>query len=127
MPRALRGRFEPSDHFVLGHLSTLGLLSALGSPHTAKRFIGLAIGGKIAAHALLWASVVSKLPSFLFKDDVCNVLKGGVKERQLVNEVLGSLAKFALNLGREDATPIQRCFHRQRPSRTHLGYQIHQT
>src|SRR6516165_2812342 len=96
MPRALRGRFEPSDHFVLGHLSTLGLLSALGSPHTAKRFIGLAIGGKIAAHALLWASVVSKLPSFLFKDDVCNVLKGGVKERQLVNKMLGSLVTESL-------------------------------
>src|SRR6516164_274638 len=43
MPRALRGRFEPVDHFVLGHLSILGPLSALGSPHAAKRFIGLAI------------------------------------------------------------------------------------
>src|SRR5262249_47597207 len=43
MPRALRGRFEPLDHFVLGHLSILGPLSALGSPHAAKRFIGLAI------------------------------------------------------------------------------------
>src|SRR5262249_25538343 len=43
MPRALRGRFEPLDHFVLGHLSILGPPSALGSPHAAKRFIGLAI------------------------------------------------------------------------------------
>jgi hypothetical protein len=43
MPRALRGRFEPLDHFVLDHLSILGPLSALGSPHAAKRFIGLAI------------------------------------------------------------------------------------
>src|SRR5260370_40965930 len=41
MPRALRGRFEPLDHFVLGHhLSVLGPLSARGSPHAAKRFIG---------------------------------------------------------------------------------------
>src|SRR5262249_38689162 len=43
MPRALRGRFEPLDHFVLSHLSTSGLSLPLGSPHTAKRFIGLAI------------------------------------------------------------------------------------
>src|ERR1700745_602951 len=43
MPRPLRGRFEPVDHFVLGHLSILGPLPALGSPHAAKRFIGLAI------------------------------------------------------------------------------------
>src|SRR5438132_11463564 len=43
MPRALRGRFEALDHFVLGHLSILGPLSTLGSPHAAKRFIGLAI------------------------------------------------------------------------------------
>src|ERR1700746_1251620 len=43
MPRSLRGRFEPLDHFVLGHLSILGPLSTLGSPHAAKRFIGLAI------------------------------------------------------------------------------------
>src|SRR5262249_47266264 len=43
MPRALRGRFEIVDHFVLGHLSILGPLPALGSPHAAKRFIGLAI------------------------------------------------------------------------------------
>src|SRR6266540_4608036 len=43
MPRALRGRVEPLDHFVLGHLSILGRLSALGSPHAAKRFIGFAI------------------------------------------------------------------------------------
>src|SRR5262249_28680280 len=50
MPRALRGRFEPLDHFVLGHLSILGPLSALGSPHAAKRFIGLA--ARIAAHSL---------------------------------------------------------------------------
>src|SRR5262245_63390630 len=43
MPRALRGRIEPPDHFVLGHVSILGPLSALGSPHAARRFIGLAI------------------------------------------------------------------------------------
>src|SRR6516162_9348146 len=42
MPRAVRGRFEPLDHFVLGHVSILGF-SALGSPHTVKRFIDLAI------------------------------------------------------------------------------------
>ena len=40
--------------------------------------------------------MVSNLPSFLFKDDVCNVLKGGVKERQLVNEMLGSLVTESL-------------------------------
>src|SRR6516164_6586934 len=53
MPRAHWGRFEPLDHFVLGHLSILAPLSALGSPHAVKRFIGLvlALGGKIAAHA----------------------------------------------------------------------------
>ena len=38
MARAVRGRFEPSDHFVLGHLSTLELLSALGSPVAGTRF-----------------------------------------------------------------------------------------
>src|SRR5262249_14499673 len=38
MARALRGRFEPSDHFVLGHPSTLELLSALGSPVERTRF-----------------------------------------------------------------------------------------
>src|SRR6516225_2031432 len=39
MPRAHRCLFEPPKHFVLGHVSILGLLSALGSPHTVKRFI----------------------------------------------------------------------------------------
>src|SRR5215471_4448968 len=50
MPRALWGRFEALDHFVLGHLAILGPLSALGSPHAAKRFIGLvsALGARIA-------------------------------------------------------------------------------
>src|SRR5262249_7092632 len=43
MPRAIRGRFKPLDHFVLGHLSILAPLSALGSPHAAKRFIGVTI------------------------------------------------------------------------------------
>src|SRR5262249_40351497 len=38
MARALRGRFEPSDHFVLGHPSTLELLSALRSPVGGSRF-----------------------------------------------------------------------------------------
>src|SRR5262249_54898864 len=38
MARALRGRFEPSDHFVLGHPSTLELLSALRSPVARTRF-----------------------------------------------------------------------------------------
>src|SRR6516165_12546894 len=52
MPRALRGRFEPLDHFVLGHLSILGPLSPLGSPHAAKRFIGLAIGVRTRSRAL---------------------------------------------------------------------------
>src|SRR2546422_11397316 len=50
MPRALRGRFEPLDHFVLGHLSILGPLFALGSPHAAKRFIGLAIVVRRTSH-----------------------------------------------------------------------------
>src|SRR5262249_24909511 len=43
MPRAIRGRFKPLDHFVLGHLSILAPLTALGSPHAAKRFIGVTI------------------------------------------------------------------------------------
>jgi hypothetical protein len=49
------------------------------------------------------------LSAFL-SEDIGSVLKGGVKvcQRQLVNEVLVSLvAEFALNLGREAATPIQ--------------------
>src|SRR5438270_857074 len=41
MPRALRGRFEPPEHFVLGHLCDPLAFSARGSPLTAKRFIGL--------------------------------------------------------------------------------------
>src|SRR5215831_9079668 len=54
MPRALRGRFEPLDHFVLSHLSTSGL-SLPWSPHAAKRFIGLAIvvRGKLTHHTSL--------------------------------------------------------------------------
>src|SRR6516165_8519408 len=51
MPRALRGRFEPRDHFVLGHLSILAPLSALGSPHAVKRFIELAIVVRTRSHA----------------------------------------------------------------------------
>jgi hypothetical protein len=37
------GRFEPPDHFVLGHLCDPWPFSARGSPQGAKRFIGLAI------------------------------------------------------------------------------------
>jgi hypothetical protein len=52
----------------------------------------------------------SRLSAFLF-EDIGSALKGGVKvcQRQLVNELLGSLVKeFALNLAREGATSIQR-------------------
>src|SRR5215467_6352264 len=52
MPRAHRGRFEPLDHFVLGHLAILEPVSALGSLHTAKRFIGLAIGVRTRSRSL---------------------------------------------------------------------------
>ena len=45
-------------------------------------------------------------------EDIGSALKGGVKicqRQQLVNEVLAPrVTKFALNLGREAATPIQR-------------------
>jgi len=34
MPR----RFEPLDHFVLGHLAILGPLPALGTLYVAKHF-----------------------------------------------------------------------------------------
>jgi hypothetical protein len=48
-------------------------------------------------------------------EDIGSALKGGVKicqRQQLVNEVLAlRVTKFALNLGREAATPIQRGFH----------------
>ena len=49
MPRAPRGRFEPLDHFVLGHLSMFGLFSAVAR----RRAHGLAIvvRWKIAVHA----------------------------------------------------------------------------
>jgi hypothetical protein len=49
----------------------------------------------------------------LFKD-IGSVLKGGVKvcQRQRVNELLGPLVmKFARDLSREAATPIQRGFN----------------
>src|SRR5262245_43539818 len=39
MPRAHWGRFEPPDHFVLGHLCDPLAFSARGSPQAAKRFI----------------------------------------------------------------------------------------
>jgi hypothetical protein len=48
-------------------------------------------------------------------EDSGSALKGGVKvgQRQLVNEVHGSLVtEFTFNLGREAATPVQRGFHR---------------
>ena len=43
MPRALRGRFEPVEHFVRGHLAILAPLPALGTLYAAKWFIDLAI------------------------------------------------------------------------------------
>jgi hypothetical protein len=54
MPRALRGRFEALDHFVLGHLYNPWASLALGSPQAAKRFIDLAIGvrGKVLGSVL---------------------------------------------------------------------------
>ena len=60
----------------------------------------------------LWC-VVTRLSSFL-SEDIGSTYKGGVKvcQRKLVNEVFGPLVtQFALNLAREDATPIQRGFH----------------
>ena len=51
-------------------------------------------------------------PAFL-SEDIGSLLKGGAKvcQQQLVNEVLAPLVtEFALNLGREGATPIQRAF-----------------
>jgi hypothetical protein len=57
--------------------------------------------------------MLSNLLSFLFKEPN-SVLKGGEQgcQRQLVNEVLGPLVtEFALNLGREGATPIQSDFN----------------
>src|SRR5260370_26681061 len=52
-------------------------------------------------------------PAFL-SEDIGSLLKGGAKvcQRQLVNEVLAPLVtEFALNLGREGATPLQRGFN----------------
>jgi hypothetical protein len=43
-------------------------------------------------------------------EDIGSALKGGVKvcQRNIVREVLGAhVTEFALNLAREDATPIQ--------------------
>src|SRR5262249_48839806 len=57
--------------------------------------------------------VVDRPSTFLFKDPG-SVLKGGVNvcQRQVVNEVLGSLiTEFVRNFGREDATPYQRSPH----------------
>jgi hypothetical protein len=50
-------------------------------------------------------------PSGFLSEDIGSALKGGAKvcQRQLVNEALGPLVtQFALNLAREDATPLQR-------------------
>jgi hypothetical protein len=50
----------------------------------------------------------------LLSEDIGSALKGGVKvcQRQLVNEALVSLVtEYALNLGREAATPIQGAFN----------------
>jgi|SRR6516225_5325567 len=53
MPRALRSRVEALDHFVLGHVfDPWASLSALGSPHTVKRFIDLAIVVRTRSRAL---------------------------------------------------------------------------
>jgi hypothetical protein len=52
--------------------------------------------------------------SAFLSEDIGSALKGGAKvcQRQLVSEVLGPLVtQFALNLAREDATPLQRGFH----------------
>src|SRR2546428_10692228 len=60
-------------------------------------------------HCGLWC-VVSTFPP----EDIGSALKGGVKvcQRNLVREVLRAHAtEFALNLAREDATPIKRAFH----------------
>jgi hypothetical protein len=53
-------------------------------------------------------------PSAFLSEDIGSLLKGGAKvcQRQLVNEVLGPpVTDFALNLGREAATPIQGAFN----------------
>src|SRR5215831_11377481 len=52
MPRALGGRFEPLDHFVLSHLCDPWASLALRSPHAANRFSGLAIGVRTRSCAL---------------------------------------------------------------------------
>jgi len=75
----------------------------------------------------LWC-VVTRLSSFL-SEDIGSALKGGAKvcQRQLVNEVLGPLVtQFALNLVREDATPVQRGFHGGLLE-SRLGRRTHQT
>src|SRR5215471_19268949 len=52
MPRALRGRFEPVDHFARGHLAILAPLPALGTLYAAKWFIDLAIVVRTRSRAL---------------------------------------------------------------------------
>jgi hypothetical protein len=62
-------------------------------------------------------------------EEIGSLLKGGAKvcQQKLVNEVLAPLVtEFALNLGREGATPIQRAFDGSlsigsRPSNAELG------
>jgi hypothetical protein len=77
---------------------------AWGQLEAAKaRLIGLAI-----------AEQTRKLTSGFTAIRQILVVNRGAKvcQRQLVNEVLGPLVtQFALNLAREDATPIQRGFH----------------
>jgi hypothetical protein len=53
--------------------------------------------------------VVNRLSPFL-SEDIGSALKGGVKvcQRNLVNEVPPLVTEYALNLARNDATPLQR-------------------
>ena len=55
---------------------------------------------------------VQARPSAFLSEDIGSLLKGGAKvcQQQLVEVLAPLVTEFALNLGREGATPIQRAF-----------------
>jgi hypothetical protein len=89
-------------------------------PHHAHESVGgrsspsILTDGAAPANTSPREQVCSRLTWASLSKDIGSVLKGGVKvcQRQLVTEVLGPLVtEFALNLGREVATPIQGAFN----------------
>jgi hypothetical protein len=107
----LPGLFEP---LLLGQVAGAVLEVRLGASAEARGGQENLEGSATVAPQKIRSLTELRVAPHQVAEDIGRVLKGdaNVCQRQLVNEVVGPLfTEFALNLGREAATPIQGAFN----------------